>query len=78
MSLNPRNRTLSPASLAFLAKHPTLIGTVAGISFYEHPEYGDEMSLCVIVPDGRFLESSGFCDLPDGLAVMGVNWEAAL
>ena len=48
-----RQSNLSDNAAAFLARNPTLIGVVAGHSFYEHPTRGDESPLIVICPDGR-------------------------
>lgn len=56
-------KTLSDKAAKFLARNPTLIGTVAGDSFYEHPEHGDIVPLVVIRSNGR-ISYSDFYDLP--------------
>lgn len=48
----------------FLSWSPTLIGTVAGVRFYEHPIDGDESPLLAVMPDGR-LADTGEYDLPE-------------
>lgn len=63
---------LSDKARAFLAKKPTLIGRVAGIAFYEHPELGDESPLIAILKDGR-VKRSPYWDMPDAIEVKG--WE---
>lgn len=45
-----------------ITESPTLIGTVAGISFYEHPTYGDEHPL-IYKRGGEWL-SSDWYELP--------------
>ena len=55
--------TLTEKAQAFLAQRPTLVGTVLGNRFYEHPRLGDEAPLVVITADGR-KRCSGFYDLP--------------
>ncbi len=52
----------------FLARNPTLIGIVLNVRFYEHPEYGDECDLLMILPDGQ-LQHSGFYELPQEFEV---------
>tara|TARA_R100000742_G_C4261904_1_gene79709 strand:- start:208 stop:414 length:207 start_codon:yes stop_codon:yes gene_type:complete len=44
--------------------NPSLIGTVKGFKFYEHPLYGDEEPLMVVTPDKEFLEFTEFYELP--------------
>ena len=36
----------------FFNRNPTLLGSVSGIHFYEHPVYGDESPLVAKLPDG--------------------------
>jgi len=54
---------LSANAQKFLSNNPTLIGVVAGVRFYEHPFYGDEMTLVMITPRGRKITST-FWELP--------------
>lgn len=54
---------LSVLAKSFLAKQPTLIGVVAGISFYEHPFYGDESPLICITRNGK-VKKTDFWELP--------------
>lgn len=46
-----------------LAANPTLIGTVLGIRFYEHPTHGDEAGLIVIDLNGNAYQTDWY-DLP--------------
>ena len=46
-----------------MSKNPTLIGCVAGIKFYEHPDYGDEYPLVAVKDDECGL--TDFCELPE-------------
>lgn len=46
-----------------VAEVATLIGTVAGVPFYEHPEHGDEAPLLYITRDGR-VKLSDWWELP--------------
>lgn len=57
------SKILSDKAKAFLAKQPTLIGRVAGYSFYEHPTKGDESPLIVISPEGQ-IKLSDYYELP--------------
>tara|TARA_R110000851_G_scaffold138443_1_gene275083 strand:- start:600 stop:812 length:213 start_codon:yes stop_codon:yes gene_type:complete len=43
----------TPNAQKFLAQKPTLIVTVGGNKFYEHPVLGDEAPLICITHDGR-------------------------
>jgi hypothetical protein len=54
---------LTDKARAFLAKHPTLIGRVAGHAFYEHPTLGDEAPLIMITPKGE-VKRSDWYDMP--------------
>lgn len=54
---------LTEKAKRFLAKNPTLIGSVAGHKFYEHPTLGDESPLVVINPDGE-IDISDWWELP--------------
>ena len=56
-------RKLSDKAQKFLAKKPTLIGSVAGSKFYEHPTGGDESPLIEITPQGTII-LTGWWDLP--------------
>lgn len=40
---------LAPKAKEFLSRNPTLIGTVAGVAFYEDPTRGDEVPMIAIV-----------------------------
>ena len=69
-------KTLTTNSRKFLALKPTLIATVAGNRFYEHPILGDEAPLTVITSDGR-KKSTDFWEAPDYadvLECMSSNW----
>ena len=57
-------KNLSDKAKAFLSKNPTLIGTVAGHRFYEHPDLGDESPLIEITPAGK-VRRSEFWEVPD-------------
>lgn len=46
-----------------LAAMGTLIGSVCGVPFYEHPVHGDESPLLYITKDGR-VKLSDFWELP--------------
>lgn len=46
-----------------IAKEGTLIGSVCGVPFYEHPVYGDEVPLLYITKDGR-AKLSDFYEVP--------------
>ena len=46
-----------------VATTATLVGSVAGCPFYEHPTQGDESPLLYITKDGR-VKLSDFWDLP--------------
>ena len=54
---------LKPNAAKFMKKNPTLIGTVAGVKFYEHPVYGDEHPLLAITKEGK-LKHTGCYELP--------------
>ena len=54
---------LSDKAKSFLAKGPTLIGTLAGVRYYEHPTRGDEAPLIAIGHDGR-VRKTGFWEMP--------------
>jgi hypothetical protein len=56
-------RDLSKLAADFLAKNPTLIGTVNKHGFYEHPTRGDCSPLIVITADGK-KKFTDFWDLP--------------
>jgi len=61
MDFAPLYRRLSAAKV--LAANPTLIGTVLGIRFYEHPSLGDETGLIVIDLNGVAYQTDWY-DLP--------------
>lgn len=46
-----------------LSRNPTLIGTVLGIRFYEHPTLGDEAGLIAIDLSGQAYQTDWY-DLP--------------
>lgn len=46
-----------------VAKEATLIGSVCGVPFYEHPVHGDESPLLYITKDGR-VKLSDFWEMP--------------
>ena len=46
----------------FMGKNPTLVGSVAGVSFYEHPIYGDDVALIAV--KGEKCGYSHWYDLP--------------
>lgn len=48
----------------FWDSNPTLIGTVAGVRFYEHPQFGDEYPLIAVLPGGD-VGLSCFWEVPD-------------
>lgn len=52
------------------ADNATLIGTVAGVRFYEDPEYGDEAPLLAERPFRKDLETTDWYELPDYLEVL--------
>lgn len=56
------NTKLYPKAKEFLAAKPTLICTVAGVRFYEHPVYGDEYPLVAIV--GGKKKTTSFLEVP--------------
>lgn len=47
----------------FLALNPTLIGTVLGVQFFEHPTYGDESPLLAMNKSGLLVDT-GYYELP--------------
>lgn len=47
------NKPTTEKALAFIAKKPTLLGTVCGDDYYEHPTMGDEAPLYIITPSGE-------------------------
>lgn len=49
--------------LSWWQDHATLIGTVSGIRFYEHPYLGDEAPLIAVLPDGT-MGDTDFWELP--------------
>ncbi len=58
------NIILKPYSKAkVLGDNPTLIGTVDGIDFYEHPRLGDESPLIAII--GETCGLCSFYELPN-------------
>jgi len=58
----PLYRRLSATKV--LAANPTLIGTVLGIHFYEHPSYGDEVGMIAIDLSGVAYQTDWY-DLPN-------------
>lgn len=42
---------------AFLAKNPAKLGTIANVTFYEHPDLGDEVPMFFIDEQGRLRRS---------------------
>lgn len=66
------NKPTTEKAIAFLAKNPTLLGTVHGVDLYEHPELGDESPLVAITADGR-LKKTDHWEVPspaDGVDLM--------
>ncbi len=62
----------------FFTKNPTLLNKVLGIKFYEHPIYGDEATLVVILPTGEcgvtdFWEVPTAEELEDHLSLTKLN-----
>lgn len=49
---------------AFLAHNPTLIGTVNGDSFYEHPLKGDDAPLVIVSYHGNVCYNTEWWELP--------------
>jgi hypothetical protein len=47
------------------AENPTLIGTVSGIEYYEHPRYGDEYPLIAYDRELNLMGLSNFWELPE-------------
>ena len=47
---------LSDKATAFLAMNPTVLGSIAGVTYYEHPVYGDEVPMFYI-EDGKLRKS---------------------
>ncbi len=56
-------KTLSEEAHRFARLNPTLIGSVLGHYFYEHPVHGDESPLVMIKPNGDLLVSDWY-ELP--------------
>jgi len=48
----------------FFAHRPTLIGVVAGVQFYEHPLYGDDVGLVAYDRRTGALGLTDFHDVP--------------
>ena len=60
----------------FMRRNPELIGTVAGIQFYEHPIMGDECPLVAI--QGEHCGLTEFYELPthDDIEQASINTSA--
>ena len=56
-------KNLSPKAKNFLAKKPSLIVTVLGVRFYEHPIHGEDVPLVAITKDGK-VRSTAFMEIP--------------
>lgn len=70
--MNQHEQNLTSVAARFLAKNPTLLATVRGINFYEHPTRGDEAPVYAIV-DGRLIETDAW-DCADLINDSGI-WE---
>lgn len=51
------------SAIKVLAANPTLIGTVLGVCFYEHPSQGDDVGLIAIDLSGVAYQTDWY-DLP--------------
>lgn len=64
---------LSEKAVAFLAKNPAFLGSVAGVRFYECPSCGDEVPMRAIDRFGK-LRKTFWYDLPDASELTGKWW----
>ena len=53
---------MSPKAEKFLAKNPSVLGTVQGCKYYEHPDRGDEAAARIVYKGELY--SSGFYEVP--------------